>query len=136
MPYKVLTTDDSNTIRKIVKKAFAGYNVDLFEAENGVEGLAIAVKEKPDMILLDVTMPVMTGMEMLEKLKAEPETKDIAVIMLTAESGKANVTKAVMMGVKDYIVKPFKGRRTDRAGQQDPAPAKSVLRQACRPGFG
>lgn len=109
MAYKVLTTDDSTTIRKIVKKAFRGYNCELFEAENGVEGLAMAVKEKPDMILLDVTMPVMTGMEMLEKLKEEPELKDIPVIMLTAESGKANVTKAVMMGVKDYIVKPFQG---------------------------
>jgi DNA-binding response OmpR family regulator len=109
MAYKVLTTDDSNTIRKIVKKAFTGYNCDLFEAENGVEGLAVTVREKPDLILLDVTMPVMTGMEMLEKLKAEPDTKNIPVIMLTAESGKSNVTKAVMMGVKDYIVKPFKG---------------------------
>jgi DNA-binding response OmpR family regulator len=109
MSYKILTIDDSTTIRKIVKRAFTGYNCNLFEAENGVEGLAITVKEKPDLILLDVTMPVMTGMEMLEKLKAEAETSDIPVIMLTAESGKTNVTKAVMMGVKDYIVKPFKG---------------------------
>jgi len=109
MAYKVLTTDDSTTIRKIVKKAFNGYNCELFEAVNGVEGLALAVKEKPDLILLDVTMPVMTGMEMLEKLKAESDTQNIPVIMLTAESGKSNVTKAVMMGVKDYMVKPFKG---------------------------
>ena len=109
MSYKILATDDSTTIRKIVKRAFVNYNCDLFEAENGVEGLAVTIKEKPDLILLDVTMPVMSGMEMLEKLKAEAETKDIPVIMLTAESGKENVTKAVMMGVKDYIVKPFKG---------------------------
>jgi DNA-binding response OmpR family regulator len=109
MAYKILTTDDSNTIRKIVKKAFNGYNCELFEAGNGVEGLAVAVREKPDLILLDVTMPVMTGMEMLEKLKEEPTLKEIPVIMLTAESGKTNVTRAVMLGVKDYMVKPFKG---------------------------
>ncbi|MFO7715050.1 PleD family two-component system response regulator [Desulfosarcina sp.] len=109
MAYKILTTDDSNTIRKIVKKAFNDYNCELFEAGNGVEGLAVAVREKPDLILLDVTMPVMTGMEMLEKLKEEPTLKEIPVIMLTAESGKTNVTRAVMLGVKDYMVKPFKG---------------------------
>lgn len=109
MAYKVLTTDDSNTIRKIVKRAFKNYNCELLEAENGVEGLAVAVKERPDLILLDVTMPMMTGMEMLAKLKEDTELEAIPVIMLTAESGKANVTQAVKMGVQDYIVKPFKG---------------------------
>ncbi|MDL2275455.1 response regulator, partial [Desulfosarcina sp. OttesenSCG-928-G10] len=60
---------------------------------------------------LDITMPVMTGIEMLEKLKADPALKDIPVIMLTAESGKENVMQIVKMGVKDYIVKPFKGEQ-------------------------
>ena len=116
MPYKILTVDDSKTIRMIVKKAFSQYNCDLYEAENGVEGLALANKEMPDLIILDITMPVMTGIEMLEKLKAEKELKDIPVIMLTAESGKENVMKIVKMGVKDYIVKPFKGEQlVDRA---------------------
>ena len=111
MAYKILTVDDSKTIRMIVKKAFSQYNCDLYEAENGVEGLALANKEVPDLIILDITMPVMTGIEMLEKLKSEKELKDIPVIMLTAESGKENVMKIVKMGVKDYIVKPFKGEQ-------------------------
>jgi DNA-binding response OmpR family regulator len=116
MAYKILTVDDSKTIRMIVKKAFSQYNCDLYEAENGVEGLALANKEIPDLIILDITMPVMTGIEMLEKLKSEKELKDIPVIMLTAESGKENVMKIVKMGVKDYIVKPFKGEQlVDRA---------------------
>jgi DNA-binding response OmpR family regulator len=76
-----------------------------------VEGLAIAAKEMPDLIILDITMPVMTGIEMLGKLKAESDLKDIPVIMLTAESGKENVMQIVKMGVKDYIVKPFKGEQ-------------------------
>ena len=109
MSYKILTVDDSRTIRMIVKKAFQPYKCDIVEAENGMEGLALAVKEKPDLIVLDITMPVMTGIEMLEKLKGEKELKDIPVIMLTAESGKEAVTKAVRMGIRDYIVKPFKG---------------------------
>ena len=109
MAYKILTVDDSTTIRKIVKRALDSFNCEILEAQNGVEGLAMANKEKPDMILLDITMPVMTGVEMLERLKGEQELKEIPVIMLTAESGKEAVTKAVRMGIKDYIVKPFKG---------------------------
>lgn len=111
MAYKILTVDDSKTIRMIVKKAFKPYNCELYEGENGVEGLAIAAKESPDLIILDITMPVMTGIEMLSKLKAENDLKDIPVIMLTAESGKENVMQIVKMGVKDYIVKPFKGEQ-------------------------
>jgi DNA-binding response OmpR family regulator len=111
MAYKILTVDDSKTIRMIVKKAFRPYNCELFEGENGVEGLAIAAKEMPDLIILDITMPVMNGIEMLGKLKAENDLKDIPVIMLTAESGKENVMQIVKMGVKDYIVKPFKGEQ-------------------------
>jgi len=111
MPLKVLAVDDSKTIRMIVKKAFKSYDCELFEGENGVEGLAIAVRENPDLIILDITMPVMSGIEMLKKLKNEPKLKDIPVIMLTAESGKENVMQIVKMGVKDYIVKPFKGKQ-------------------------
>jgi DNA-binding response OmpR family regulator len=109
MSHKILTVDDSRTIRMIVKKAFQQYDCDIVEAENGMEGLALAAKEKPDLIVLDITMPVMTGIEMLEKLKEDHELKAIPVIMLTAESGKDNVMGIVKMGVRDYIVKPFKG---------------------------
>jgi CheY-like chemotaxis protein len=116
MALKILTVDDSRTIRMIVKKAFKPYNCQMFEAENGVEGLAAAAKEKPDLIVLDITMPVMTGIEMLGKLKEDPELSEIPVIMLTAESGKDNVMSIIKMGVSDYIVKPFKGEQLiDRA---------------------
>ncbi len=111
MPLKVLTVDDSKTIRMIVKKAFRPYDCELSEAENGVEGLAAAAKIIPGLIVLDITMPVMNGIEMLGKLKAEPSLKDIPVVMLTAESGKDNVMQIVKMGVKEYIVKPFKGEQ-------------------------
>ena len=95
----------------IVKKAFKPYDCDLFEGENGIEGLAVANREKPKLIVLDITMPVMDGKEMLERLKSEPELKDIPVIMLTAESGKDNVTDIIKLGAKDYMVKPFKGEQ-------------------------
>ncbi|MFN3534630.1 MAG: PleD family two-component system response regulator, partial [Desulfatiglandales bacterium] len=111
MTLKILTVDDSKTIRTIVKKAFSPYDCEVFEAENGVEGLSVASKIKPDLVVLDLTMPVMNGVEMLEKMKADPTLKAIPVIMLTAESGRDNVLRIVKLGVNDYIVKPFKGEQ-------------------------
>ena len=108
MRYKILSVDDSKTVRIIIKKAFKNYDCEILEASNGVEGLALATKENPDLILLDVTMPVMDGVEMLTKLKSDPALKAIPVIMLTAEGGKDNVLKIAKIGVRDYIVKPFK----------------------------
>ena len=108
MRYKVLTVDDSKTVRIIVKKAFKAYDVEILEAANGVEGLAVAAKESPDLILLDITMPVMDGVEMLTKLKSDPALKGMPVMMLTAEGGRDNVLKIAKIGIRDYIVKPFK----------------------------
>src|SRR5450432_1706089 len=108
MRYKILTVDDSKTVRIIVKKAFKSFDCEIIEAANGVEGLAAASKEIPDMILLDITMPVMDGVEMLTKLKSDPALKAIPVVMLTAEGGRDNVLKIAKIGVRDYIVKPFK----------------------------
>lgn len=111
MSLKVLTVDDSKTIRMIVKKAFKDYDCIMSEAENGLEGLEMVRQERPDLIVLDITMPVMNGIEMLGKLKEDTNFKKIPVIMLTAESGKDNVMQIVKMGVNDYIVKPFKGEQ-------------------------
>ena len=101
MRYKVLTVDDSKTVRIIVKKAFKSYDCEILEAANGVEGLAAAAKEIPDVILLDITMPVMDGVEMLTKLKSDPLTKGIPVVMLTAEGGRDNVLKIAKIGIRD-----------------------------------
>lgn len=108
MNYKILTVDDSKTVRIIIKKAFRCYDCVILEAASGVEGLAVAAKNLPDLILLDVTMPVMDGVEMLTRLKADPALKGIPVIMLTAEGGRDHVIKIAKLGVRDYIIKPFK----------------------------
>ena len=107
MPTRILSVDDSKTIRMIVKRTFAPYDAIVSEAANGEEGLAKAA-EKPDLIVLDITMPVMDGVTMLTKLKEDPELKNIPVIMLTAESGRENVAFIAKLGVRDYLVKPFK----------------------------
>jgi two-component system cell cycle response regulator len=118
MKLRILTVDDSKTIRLIVAKAFKPYNCEVFEASNGVEGLAAATREKPNVIILDLTMPVMDGAEMLAKLKANPELKSIPVIMLTAEAGRENVIRIAKLGVRDYLIKPFKEEAlVDRVGR-------------------
>jgi len=108
MRKKILTVDDSKTVRIIVRKAFKQFDCQILEAANGVEGLSVAAKDLPDLILLDITMPVMDGVETLTRLKSDPHLRGIPVMMLTAEGGKENVLKIAKIGVRDYIVKPFK----------------------------
>jgi two-component system cell cycle response regulator len=118
MPTKILSVDDSRTIRLIVGRAFKDYDCQMCEAGNGEEGLAVAARDKPDLILLDVTMPVMDGVTMLTKLKEDPALKAIPVIMLTAESGRDNVLQIAKLGVRDYLVKPFKENQLiEKAGR-------------------
>jgi two-component system, cell cycle response regulator len=105
---KILTVDDSKTIRLIVARAFKTFACEILEAADGVEGLTVAQREQPDIIILDLTMPVMDGVEMLTKLKADPELRSIPVVMLTAESGRENVLRIAKLGVRDYLIKPFK----------------------------
>jgi two-component system, cell cycle response regulator len=118
MPTKILTVDDSLTLRSIVSRAFHSYEVIIFEGTNGRDGLVLAAKEKPDLILLDIAMPVMDGVTMLNKLKEDPELKLIPVIMLTAESGRENLAEIAVMGARDVLVKPFKeAQLIEKAGR-------------------
>jgi two-component system, cell cycle response regulator len=108
MPTKILTVDDSPTVRLVLVKAFRPYDCTVAEACNGQEGLAAAAREKPDLIILDLSMPVMDGIAMLTKLRADPDLKAIPVIMLTAESDRENIFHVTKLGVRDYLLKPFR----------------------------
>ena len=103
--HKLLTIDDSKTIRLILARAFKEYDCALVEAANGEEGLKAAAEHKPDLIILDITMPTMDGIQMLTQLRATGD--QTPVIMLTAEGGASSVEKAQHLGVSDYIAKPF-----------------------------
>jgi two-component system cell cycle response regulator len=136
MRYRILTVDDSKTVRTIVRKAIKNFDCEILEASNGVEGLSIASKQTPNVILLDVTMPVMDGVEMLTRLKSDLQLRAIPVVMLTAEGGRDNVLKIAKLGIRDYIVKPFReeilveklGRIIDLKPLSDvPAKRKSIL---------
>ena len=106
---KILTIDDSEIIRLIVAKAFKLFDCIVLEADTGAVGLSIANREKPDIILLDYKMPVMDGFEVLTRLRSDPELKTTPVIMLTMEATRDAVIRIAQLGVRDYLIKPFKG---------------------------
>lgn len=108
---KILTVDDSKMVRMIVTKAFAPYGCEIFQASNGTDALTIAMAERPDIIFLDITMGDMSGLVVLEQLRALPEFATTPVIMLTAESGKSTLERADKLKVAGYVSKPFKGER-------------------------
>jgi two-component system cell cycle response regulator len=109
MSVKILVIDDSEIIRLIVAKAFKSFDSIVLEAENGVVGMAVASREKPDVILLDYMMPGLDGFGVLTRLRSDPELKATPVIMLTAEAARDTVVKIAQLGVRGYLVKPFKG---------------------------
>jgi two-component system cell cycle response regulator len=104
----ILSIDDSKTIRLVLARLFSPFVCEWREAANGEEGLAMAGREKPDLIILDHNMPVMDGITMLRKLRADPGLKRIPVIMLTAESGLDSLATVARLGVRDYVTKPFR----------------------------
>lgn len=108
MTPKILSVDDSKTIRLVLARLFRAFACEWREAANGEEGLAVALRERPDLIILDYNMPVMDGLTMLRKLREDPALKHTAVIMLTADSGLENLPVVARLGVRDYLTKPFR----------------------------
>jgi two-component system, cell cycle response regulator len=104
---KILSVDDSKTVRRMLARLFRPFDCTLCEAANGEEGLAVAALEKPDLILLDYNMPVMDGITMLQRLREDAAFRHTPVIMLTAEAGAKNIAAAARLGARDYITKPF-----------------------------
>lgn len=103
---KLLIIEDHKDIRLYLKVLFA-QEYTLFMAENGEEGLKIARKELPNLIISDVMMPMMDGFECCKRLKEDLKTCHIPVIMLTALTGDEEVMKGIEIGADDYILKPF-----------------------------
>ena len=102
---KILIVEDDNFVAEVyfAKLTEMGYQATL--AQNGEEGLAELKKNKIDLILLDILMPVMNGMEMLEEIKKQEEWKNIPVILLTNVGEKESIQKVREFGVKDYLIK-------------------------------
>jgi two-component system alkaline phosphatase synthesis response regulator PhoP len=104
---KILIVDDERDIVQTFQDRLEMEGYTTISAANGKEGLEKAIREKPDVILLDVIMPDMDGFEMLEALRKYPEGEECTVIMLTVRSHREDVARAEAYGAEGYLVKPF-----------------------------
>jgi two-component system alkaline phosphatase synthesis response regulator PhoP/two-component system response regulator VicR len=107
MPKKILTCDDEIHIARLIQVNLERQGYAVAVAHDGVECLEKVAADKPDLLILDVMMPNLSGFEVLEQLKGDPETADIPVIMLTARSQDADVLRGWQTGVECYLTKPF-----------------------------
>ena len=105
---KILIVDDEPDGVVPIVKFLAHHGMEILVAENGLEGLAVLTNTIPDLILLDLSMPLMSGWEMLEKLRAIPTTIDIPVIAITAHALKIDKERVLEAGFDGYITKPFR----------------------------
>jgi two-component system, OmpR family, alkaline phosphatase synthesis response regulator PhoP len=107
---KILVVDDEVHIVQVVAIKLRNNGFEVITAENGAEGLELAVQEQPDLIVSDYQMPVMSGLEMIENLRAKPETRNIPVVMLTARGFAIEDEKKQQLGVAACLSKPFSPR--------------------------
>ncbi len=107
---RALIVDDSSVMRKIVERSLRQAGIELkqvLEAGNGAEALAVLQDNVVDLILCDINMPVMDGLEFVKKLAGVPNAKGVPVVMITTEGSESHVVQALSCGARGYIRKPF-----------------------------
>jgi len=117
----ILIVDDSATMRKIILRTIrqSGYAVDdVLEAGNGKEALEVVKNNKVDLILTDINMPEMDGLELIETLRASPETQNMPILVISTEGAEDIVEKAKTLGVKGFVRKPFTPEKIGEALKQ------------------
>ncbi len=115
MPKTVIVVEDTEPVRGLFVSFLRPYGCRVLEASDGRTGLALVQRERPDLVLLDIAMPGMSGCEVLASMRRDPVLRDVPVIMTTAHSDKAVVTEVAACGVSAYLVKPIGRDRFDHA---------------------
>jgi DNA-binding response OmpR family regulator len=103
----ILCVDDSPLVHSLVTRALQPYDTRLVHAEDGMMGFHFALNESPELVLLDVKMPGLNGYQLLERLRKEPRTCHVPVLVITSETVRENILQLLKFGIQDYIVKPF-----------------------------
>jgi len=103
----VMVVDDSITVRKVTTRLLERNHFNVITAKDGVDAASQLQEVHPDIILLDIEMPKMDGFELAGIVRAEPELKDIPIIMITSRTGEKHKERAMSIGVNDYMGKPF-----------------------------
>ncbi|MDA1280296.1 MAG: response regulator [Chloroflexi bacterium] len=103
----ILVVDDHEEIREALAEILGEEGHRVLQAVDGIDALRVVAESEPDVILLDIAMPGMDGLETLSRLKNQPESTNLPVIMVTAQGDRQNMVRAVQLGVRDYITKPW-----------------------------
>ncbi|MDP9431800.1 MAG: response regulator [Actinomycetota bacterium] len=107
---RVLVADDDRDIRELVAMKLRGAGYEVTTVENGPDALASALGAVPDLAILDIMMPGLTGIDVCRELRASEETRTLPIILLTAKAQEADVEVGFSVGADDYVVKPFSPR--------------------------
>ena len=107
MPIRILYIEDNPQNMRLVHKFLAMAGYDMLEAMNGLTGLSVAAKERPDLILMDLNLPDIDGLEATSRLKAQPELAHIPVVALTANAMHGDRERCLAAGCDGYIPKPI-----------------------------
>ncbi len=110
MSENILVVDDEKDLLELVEYNLAKEGYKVTTAESGVDALKIARKDSPSLIVLDIMLPGMQGLEVLRELKKKPDSQDIPVILLTARGGELDRVLGLELGADDYVTKPFSPR--------------------------
>ncbi len=105
--YRILIADDEEDIKTVMSMVLESEGYEILTAYDGLDALDKAQNELPDLILLDIMMPMFDGIEVCKKLKSDWKTKDIPIIMVSAAAEDVSMKKAKEAGADDYIIKPF-----------------------------
>lgn len=108
MKKKILVVDDEPQIVELIQ-IMLGDEYDYIEANSGYEALEKASSEKPDLVLLDIMMPDMDGYQVCQRLRADPNTKDIVIAMVSAKKEDHDILQGIDVGAIAYVTKPFDG---------------------------
>jgi len=131
--YKILVVEDEPDIRKLVHYNLTQDHYRVVEAENGEQALKIIQRDKPSLVILDLMMPGMSGLEVCRALRGQDATAKLPILMLTAKAGEADRVLGLELGADDYLAKPFSPRelvarvrailrRANGAGQSETLP--------------
>ena len=111
MSRRILVLEDEEDSRKILRDLLSTAAYEMTEAENGEQALAAVAKQRPDLILMDIQMPVLDGYEATRRIKADPAFKDVPIIAVTSYALSGDEAKARAAGCDDFVPKPFSPRQ-------------------------
>jgi len=106
----ILVVEDQEDNRQILRDLLTSGGFDMIEAENGADAITVAEANRPDLILMDIQLPILDGYEATRRIKANPELKSIPIIVVTSYALSGDEDKARRAGCDDYVAKPFSPR--------------------------